>query len=332
MVMRGGTSIAHSNGINNTVAASRLTKRLKKLLVKVAILIYTNRKAMKLAKKAHNMPALPGIYIFKNDQNMPIYIGKAKVLKKRISSYFVAKKSDWKTKLLLSHATGLEHIVTKTETEALLFEAELIKQHQPMFNILLKDGQPFVYLVITKEQLPQLKLVRNKKTKGTYFGPFIYKGQARSVYRFLLEHLQLYVCNKKIENGCLQYHLGKCSGTCKTNFDLKSYLFRLSLAKHILKGDNTNFKKQLTTQIKTHSKNLEFEAAQKLAKIQESLGKIVEIIKLKFDKEPALGGSMLRYDFEDEITQHERNNKILHPLAMTMHYPHLLDLSNQKCV
>lgn len=265
------------------------------------------------------MPALPGIYIFKNDQNMPIYIGKAKILKKRVSSYFVAKKSDWKTKLLLTHATDLEHIVTKTETEALLLEAGLIKQHQPMFNTLLKDGQPFVYLMISKQELPQLKIVRNKKIKGTYFGPFIYKGQARSVYRFLLEQLQLYVCNKKIENGCLQYHLGKCSGTCKTNFDRAAYLFRLSLAKHILKGDDKSFKKQLAEQIKTHSKQLEFEAAQKLAKIQESLDKIIEIIKLKLDKEPALGGSMLRYALlrseATKGTQHERNNKILHPLT-----------------
>lgn len=234
-----------------------------------------------ITKKIAQFPLLPGVYIFKGRDGEPIYIGKAKSLKKRVASYFNPKNQSWKTELLLSEAISCEHIVTKSENEALIIEAELIKTHQPKFNTLLKDGQPFVYLVITKEDLPQLKLVRNKKLPDTYFGPFIYKGQARSVYRFLLEQLQLYICNKKLPNGCLQFHLGRCAGSCTTTFDKSAYLFRLKLAKNILAGKNKTLERELGKQIKLHSKKLEFEQAKKLATIRANLHNIIAIIALK---------------------------------------------------
>jgi excinuclease ABC subunit C len=150
------------------------------------------------------------------------------------------------------------------------------------------NGQcrPPLVLSLSKQQrgqkeLPQLKLVRNKKLPGTYFGPFIYKGQARSVYRLLLEQLQLYICNKKLPNGCLQFHLGRCAGSCTKTFDKQAYLFRLNLAKQILKGQRKTLERQLKKQIKLHSKKLEFEAAQKLAIILSNLHNIISIIALK---------------------------------------------------
>lgn len=230
-------------------------------------------------KDISHLPTLPGIYIFKDNTNTPIYIGKAKSLKKRIISYFNSKTNAWKSDLLIQEANTCEHIVTHSENEALILEADLIKKYQPKFNILLKDGQPFVYFVITREDLPQIKLVRNKKAPGKYFGPFIYKGQARSVYRLILEYLQLYLCNKKIEQGCLQYHLKKCAGSCKKDFDKQAYLFRLKLAQKILAGKNSTLERELTKKIKSYNKNLNFEHAQKLVIVRDNLQKIVNSIQ-----------------------------------------------------
>ncbi len=224
------------------------------------------------------MPALPGIYIFKDKTGTPIYIGKAKSLKKRVVSYFTSKIGSWKSDLLLQEAESCSYIQTHNENEALILEAELVQKSQPKFNILLKDGQPFVYLVITRADPPQIKLVRNKKQPGKYFGPFIYKGQARSVYHLILEHFQLYLCNKKIEHGCLQYHLKKCAGSCKKDFDKQAYLFRLKMAQKILAGKSSTLERELIKKIKLYNKNLNFEQAKKLALIHENLQKIVNSI------------------------------------------------------
>lgn len=234
-------------------------------------------------EKLATLPHLPGVYIFKNNVNEPIYIGKAKSLKRRVNSYFKTAVTDWKVELLQPEIADLQYIVTKNETEALLLEAELVHKHQPKFNILLKDGQPFVYLLISKQEPAELKLVRNKQEKGIYFGPFLYKGQVRSVFHFLLDHFQLRLCNKKIANGCLQYHLGRCAGSCKDDFVIEEYLFRLELVKKILKSDTHNLEKSIDERIALHSKNRAYELAQKLAKIRQNLTYVIDTIKLKFN-------------------------------------------------
>lgn len=234
-------------------------------------------------EKLINLPHLPGVYIFKNNNNEPIYIGKAKSLKRRIASYFKTTATDLKIELLQPEIADIQYIITKNETEALLLEAELVHKHQPKFNILLKDGQPFVYLMISKQELAQLKLVRNKQEKGIYFGPFLYKGQARSIFHFLLDHFQLHLCNKKIANGCLQYHLGHCAGSCRKDFAAEEYLFRLELVKKILQSDIGNLEKNIDQRIAIHSKNKAYELAQKLVKIKHSLAYIIDTIKLKFN-------------------------------------------------
>ncbi|NBQ17127.1 excinuclease ABC subunit UvrC, partial [bacterium] len=164
-----------------------------------------------------------GVYLFKNKDGNVIYIGKAKVLKKRVLSYFQKAPKDWKIQMLLEEAVTVDVIETTTEGQALLLEAELVQKYQPKFNVLLKSGQPFLYLLFTENSL---EIVRTKKTKGLYCGPFINKQQARNVYEFLINTFKLYQCNKKINNGCLDYHLGKCIGTCLENFDQKEYAVR----------------------------------------------------------------------------------------------------------
>jgi excinuclease ABC subunit C len=228
------------------------------------------------------LPSLPGVYLFKDANNAIIYIGKAKSLKARVKSYF-QNKTDWKVQSLLEEAAVLDHIITHTEVEAMLLEAELIGIHKPKFNVLLKSGQPFVYILFTKDEPAAIEIVRNKRKKGTYFGPFLHKNQARSVVRFLVETFKLKLCNKKIANGCLDYHIGLCAGSCMDAFDLQEYLFRIELAKNALRRNQPAFLKGLDTRIKEHVRLLEFEKAKMLHTYLLHFDTIFRTIAAKYD-------------------------------------------------
>lgn len=225
------------------------------------------------------IPDCPGVYLFKDGTGAIIYIGKAKSLKKRVSSYFSKNNRDWKIEALLEETKSIDHINTHSEHEALLLEAQLVKEHQPKFNVLLKGGQPFVYLVFTSDDL---SIERTKKNKGTYFGPFIHKQQARKVFDFLLSTFVLYRCNKKIENGCLDFHLGRCAGSCKKNFDSEDFKFRLSLAQDALGQNRDDFLKKVDEKIKEHSASLEFEKAKHLLAYKENIESIFQTLNAKF--------------------------------------------------
>lgn len=229
-----------------------------------------------------SLPTLPGVYLFKDAQGEVLYIGKAKSLKNRVSSYFHKQKTDWKIQSLIEDYDDLEFILTKNETEALLLETQLIQEYQPKYNVLLKSGQPFIYILFTKQEIPQVLLVRNKKQKGKYFGPFLHKSQARRVYRYLMEKFKLSFCNKKIENGCLQYHIGICPGSCKSNFDINEYLFRIELAQDALKKNHNQFLQRIQDKIKQHNENLDFEKAKHLHEYTQNFEIIFETIRTHF--------------------------------------------------
>lgn len=231
------------------------------------------------------IPNAPGIYLFKNSKNCIIYIGKAKSLKKRVSSYFQKKDTDWKIDAMLQEHAKVDFIVTKNEIEALLLEAQMIKDYQPKYNVLLKSGQPFVYILFTSakpNKLPIIKLVRNKKTQGTYFGPFLQKMRARKAYQYLLRTFRLQLCNKTIENGCLNYHLGTCAGTCKTDFNKEDYLFRIQLAIAALKKNHKLFEKQAKEKITHYNKNFEFEKAKNVTQYLKNMKTLFTTLETKF--------------------------------------------------
>ncbi len=272
---------------------------------------------MEINEKIANLPAGSGVYIFKDEHNTPIYIGKAKSLKKRVSSYFRPSRTNWKIDVLVPEITDIQYIITRTETQALLLEAELVHTHQPKFNVLLKDGQPFVYLMISQTSLPQLKLVRNKKEPGTYFGPFLYKGQARAVYHALLEHLKLYLCNKKIPHGCLQYHIGRCAGACRDDFDVAAYRERLDAAMRILRGESDQLYKDLQKRMRAHSHAREFEQAQKIAHLLAQLEAVLRIITLHFDVKK------FKHQVFVALQQQKRpDQNVGHQLAQLLRLPH----------
>ncbi len=231
------------------------------------------------------LPPSPGIYLFKDAQGAVLYIGKAKNIRNRVRTYFKKYSTDWKIDMLIKEHATIDYIITSNEQEALLLEAQLINDYKPKFNVLLKEGQPYLYIMVTKDQLPTLKLVRNKGEKGTYFGPFLQKIQTRSAYRYLMATFRLKVCSSTIENGCLDYHLGLCAGSCRSDFDSQDYLFRLELAIQALKKNHATFLRLLREKIAIYNKELAFEKARHLAEYLQNFDTIFTTLKTRFSPE-----------------------------------------------
>ena len=254
-------------------------------------------------KHTKTIPKAAGIYYFKDKNGSVIYVGKAKSLASRVNSYF-QKGYDWKVAALIEEYADIDYILTKNETEALLLEAQMVKQHQPKYNVLLKEGQPYLYLLFTQptpqpslkamagtarlrragksSEFPTIEIVRNKGKKGTYFGPFLHKRQARGVARYLMETFRLNLCNKKIANGCLDYHLGKCAGSCLVDFQMSDYLFRLNLAMDILRNKHKESLAALKQKIQEYNKAMAFEKAKRLHDYVQNLDIIFETIRTRF--------------------------------------------------
>ncbi len=240
-----------------------------------------NDNIQKLINAIKKLPVQPGVYLFKDAEDHILYIGKAKNLKNRGASYVQRRGRDAKVDALFDESDHLDYQVTSTELEAMLLEAQLIQSNQPKFNVIFKTGQPFLYLLITSGRLPELKLVRNRKQKGSYFGPFIEKGAARVVYDFLVKTFRLKLCKKKIEHGCLDYHLGICAGQCRPDFDESAYLERLSLARKALAQGHKKFLEDLMSQIQEYNKQQEFEHARELHGYYVACQKVFSYLDIK---------------------------------------------------
>lgn len=237
-------------------------------------------------------PKNPGVYFFKDADNAILYIGKAKNLKNRISSYF--SSSDDKAIDLVRHAVDIEYIVTNNEIEALFLEAQLVKKHQPPFNRLLKAGNPFVYIYFSQDQIPTISIVRVKKKKGEYFGPFLTKTDALNLVSYLKNRFQLNICGKKIASGCLQYHINICAGSCKSDFDQEFYKVRLQIARQILQHEYKEALIYLESELAASNQNFNFERSRHLVMYHQHLAAIIETLtilkKTKFTniKEPSV--------------------------------------------
>lgn len=229
-----------------------------------------------LLAQIKNLPHKPGVYLFKDAQQYIIYIGKAKDLKNRVSQYVQRLGSELKADLILTDSVALDYTVTHNELEALLLEAQLIQSNQPQYNVLLKAGQPFLYIMISSGSLPILSLTRHKKKKGTYFGPFIEKKSARKVFQFLERTFRLKICGKKIPGGCLAYHIGLCAGTCKSNFNQEAYKERIGLARDALQKGHKKFLQYLLDQIQLSNKQLNFEKSKELYGYYEAFSRVFE--------------------------------------------------------
>ncbi len=227
----------------------------------------------KLKSILATLPDSPGVYRYYNEESVLIYVGKAKSLKKRVSSYF-NKQAQYnrKTEKLVSEIRNIEFTLANTEFDALLLENNLIKQNQPKYNILLKDDKTFPFLCIIKERFPRIIATRKFIPKhGEYFGPYSSVVSMKNILELVRQLYSIRTCNlylseeniqQKKFKVCLEYHIGNCKGPCEGLQDEKSYLDDIAQARNILKGDLSVVEEAFATRMNEAAEKLEFETAE----------------------------------------------------------------------
>ena len=229
---------------------------------------------MELEIQIKTLPNQPGVYQYYDKNGVILYIGKAKNLKKRVSSYFTKNHEYGKTKVLVKKITDIKHIVVSTETDALILENNLIKKYQPRYNVMLKDDKTYPWICIKKERFPRIFLTRNVIKDGSeYYGPYTSVKTAKALLDLIKELHQLRSCNydlseKNIEIGkyniCLDYHIGNCKGACEGLQTEQNYQNDIIAIRNIIKG---NFKESIKYfhELMMHfASEMEFEEAQKI--------------------------------------------------------------------
>lgn len=250
-----------------------------------------NPKLPQLAEKARRLPLLPGVYIMKNKAGEIIYIGKAKALKNRVSSYFRAvEKHLPKVYKMVSRVDDFDYIVTDSEFEALVLECSMIKLHSPKYNILLKDDKGYSYIKIYPEHFSRIRssLQREEEDGATYIGPYISSFVVRETVDEANKAFLLPTCNRKFpqEFGkgrpCLNFHIKRCMGVCRGKISLEEYNEILGQAIEYIKGGSTQSIELLTTRMSEYAENMQFEKAAQLRDRIRAIGRINESQKLVF--------------------------------------------------
>lgn len=227
------------------------------------------------------LPHKPGVYQYFDAEGIIIYVGKAKDLKKRVSSYFTKTHDNGKTRVLVKKIVSIKHIVVDTETDALLLENNLIKKYQPRYNVLLKDDKSYPWICIKNERFPRVFSTRRVIKDGSeYFGPYTSMKTVSTLLDLIKGLYHLRNCNydlskEKIENGkysvCLEYHLGNCKGACEGYETEEAYNENIKAIKEILKGNFKDSLSQFKIQMKQCAQNMHFEEAQKIKEKMEVL-------------------------------------------------------------
>jgi len=230
---------------------------------------------------AATIPHQPGIYKYFDSSNELLYVGKAKNLRKRVSSYFTKTFTSYKTHELVQRINRIEFTIVDSEQDAFLLENSLIKQFQPRFNINLKDDKTYPFIVIKNEPFPRVFLTRKKIMDGSeYLGPYTSVKRVRELMEFIKQTIQLRNCSlnltdKNIQKGkfkvCLEYHLGNCKGPCEGLQTAEDYKENLVLLKNLLKGSLSPVIRHFKEEMKGHSANLAFEKAEQTRKKIEFL-------------------------------------------------------------
>ena len=213
------------------------------------------------------VPHLPGSYQMYNKDNIIIYVGKAKDLKNRLSSYFIGKNTG-KTAIMVSEVNRFEYIVTNSELEAFILELNLIKKYDPRYNILLKDDKSYPYIEYVKKPYPTLKIVRYlniKRNKNRLlFGPFVNVYAARRIVNLINRLYPLKKCDNMPKKVCLYYHIGECLGYCEKNIDNDKLINMENDIISFLKGDEKVITNKILERINFYSNDLNFEKAKEL--------------------------------------------------------------------
>ncbi len=225
-----------------------------------------------LKKVLPGIPAQPGIYKYFDADKKLLYVGKAKHLRKRVSSYFTKTLQSYKTQELVRRIHTIEFTVVNSEQDAFFLENSLIKQYQPVFNIDLKDDKSYPFIVIKKEPFPRVFLTRKKIHDGSqYLGPFTSVAKVRDLIEFIRQNIPIRNCKLKlsetnIKKGkfkvCLEYHLGNCKGPCEGLQSLEDYQSNMEQVKNLLKGNLSPVIRQLKEEMKSFAFEMNFEKAE----------------------------------------------------------------------
>ena len=221
-----------------------------------------------------NLPEKPGCYQYLDEQGTVIYVGKAKNLKRRVSSYFVKESQTDKTRMLVSKISDLKYIVVETEGDAFLLENNLIKRYKPRYNILLKDDKTYPSICITKEEFPRVfktrKIIRNG---SEYWGPYSHVGTLNGLIEIIQNAYKVRTCRlplteNSIKNGkfkeCLEYHIKKCPAPCIGNINSTDYNSQISEIREILKGKSGELTRAMLKRMKELASQMKFEEAQSI--------------------------------------------------------------------
>jgi len=226
-----------------------------------------------LKEQVSNLPHKPGVYQFKDKSGIIIYVGKAKDLRKRVSSYFNRDKYDsGKTRLLVKKIDSVDHIIVGNEFEALLLENSMIKEHQPKYNIQLRDDKTYPWICIKKERFPRVFPTRNVVRDGSeYYGPYASVKRMKAVIGLATKLHKVRTCNfslsdENIQKGkfkvCLEYHLGNCLGPCEGKQTEATYNNSIDEIRRLIKGDVDDVIKEYKVQMNRVAQELDFEAAE----------------------------------------------------------------------
>ena len=233
-----------------------------------------HKKSVALQEKIAILPDTPGVYMYFDSEGTVIYVGKAKNLKRRVSSYFNRTHDVLRTNLLVRAIADMKYIVVPTEQDALNLEASMIKEYQPRYNVLLKDDKSYPWIVVTNEQFPRVFMTRTKVKDGSkYYGPYSDQASARATLDLLRRIFELRSCRNPIteewvEAGkgrlCLDFHLHRCKGCCVGKISRDEYMADIDKVRQILRGDTSELLGFLRSEMEQLSAQLKFEQAQVL--------------------------------------------------------------------
>lgn len=233
-----------------------------------------HRKSAELEEKIRILPTTPGVYMYLDAEGKVIYVGKAKNLKRRVSSYFNRTHDSTRTNLLVRAIADMRYIVVPTEQDALNLENSMIKEYQPRYNVLLKDDKSYPWIVVTKEHFPRVYMTRqNIKDGSKYFGPYTDTASAKTVLNLIHDLFKIRTCrhpitSEYIQRGkgrlCLDYHLKRCGGPCTGLVTEEEYGLQIERIKQILRGDMNELLDYLRGEMERLAAELKFEEAQVL--------------------------------------------------------------------
>ena len=233
-----------------------------------------HKKSEELTEKIAILPTTPGVYMYFDSEGTVIYVGKAKNLKRRVSSYFNRTHDSLRTNLLVRAIADMKYIVVPTEQDALNLENSMIKEYKPRYNVLLKDDKSYPWIVVTKEPYPRVFMTRKKEKDGSkYYGPYTDTASARAVLNLIRELYPLRSCRHfltpvGVEAGkwkpCLDFHIKRCAGPCIGKVSAEQYQKSIERVKQILRGDMAELLDYLRGEMEALSAELRFEEAQEV--------------------------------------------------------------------